>query len=167
MSALSAKRQAFVANYLLDFNATQAAIRAGYSPRSAPITGHRLLNDANVMAALTTGREKQAAQTKITQADVLKMLEREASAGDFANPNNAPHPRYRIAGQDSRDADRQGAGGANRPAAAHQRAVWETSRRRNATGVKLWYTTRIHKNLKRRSRRKSTMARRLAMGHTE
>ena len=89
MSALSAKRQAFVANYLLDFNATQAAIRAGYSPRSAPITGHRLLNDANVMAALATGREKQAAQTKITQDDVLHMLEREATAGDFASPNTA------------------------------------------------------------------------------
>ena len=58
MSALSAKRQAFVANYLLDFNATQAAIRAGYSPRAAKVTGHRLLTDANVMTALAAGKRK-------------------------------------------------------------------------------------------------------------
>ena len=89
MPALSAKRQAFVANYLLDFNATQSAIRAGYSPRAAKVTGHRLLTDANVMSALAAGKEKQAAQTKITQDDVLRMLEREATAGDFANPNTA------------------------------------------------------------------------------
>ena len=89
MPALSAKRQAFVANYLLDFNATQAAIRAGYSPRSAPITGHRLLKDANVITALASAREKREIKTNVTVADVVAMLEREAMAGNMDNPNNA------------------------------------------------------------------------------
>lgn len=41
------KREKFVEEYVKDGNATQAAIRAGYSPKSARVTGHRLLtNDA-------------------------------------------------------------------------------------------------------------------------
>ena len=66
------------------------AIRAGYSPRAAKRDGAPPAStDANVMTALAAGKEKQAAQTKITQDDVLRMLEREATAGDFANPNTA------------------------------------------------------------------------------
>ena len=135
MSALSAKRQAFVAEYLVDFNATQAALRAGYSPRGANVTGHRLLMNPNVMAELATGREKQAAQTQITQSDVLKMLEREATAGDFASPNTARIRAIELLAKIHGMLDRQSAGGTNRPAADHQRAVRKT--RRNATGVKL------------------------------
>ena len=93
-AALSAKRQAFVANYLLDFNATQAAIRAGYSPRTAPITGHRLLKDANVITALASAREKREIKTNVTVADVVAMLEREAMAGNMDNPNNARYSRH-------------------------------------------------------------------------
>ena len=87
MSALSAKRQAFVAEYLVDFNATQAAIRAGYSPRTAKLTGHRLITDDTVLEALTAGRKRQDVQRQITVADVLAMLEREATAGDLSVPN--------------------------------------------------------------------------------
>ena len=91
------------------------------------VTGHRLLTDANVMSALAAGKEKQAAQTKITQDDVLHMLEREATAGDFAKPNTARIRAIELLAKIPRYADRQGAGGANRPAADHQRAVRETS----------------------------------------
>ena len=41
--ALSKKRKAFIEEYLLDFNATQAAIRAGYAERSAGSIGHENL----------------------------------------------------------------------------------------------------------------------------
>lgn len=55
--ALSAKHEAFITEYLKCFNATQAAINAGYSENSAGVTGHRLLKDANISASI---REKMA-----------------------------------------------------------------------------------------------------------
>ena len=73
----------------MDLNATQAAIRAGYSPRTARLTGHRLITDDNVIAELDIARQRRSAQTQITAADVLKMLEREATAGDVDQPNSA------------------------------------------------------------------------------
>ena len=86
---LSAKRQAFVAEYLIDFNATQAAMRAGYSPRTAKLTGHRLITDDNVLAALAEGQQRRATQVQITVAEVMQMLQREATAGDLEQPNAA------------------------------------------------------------------------------
>ncbi len=49
---LTPKQRMFVAEYLVDFNATQAAIRAGYSPDSASVQGSRLLSYANVSGAI-------------------------------------------------------------------------------------------------------------------
>ena len=57
---LSAKRAAFVVEYLVDHNATQAAIRAGYSERSAKMTGSRLMTNDAVKAAVAKASEKQA-----------------------------------------------------------------------------------------------------------
>ena len=49
---LSNKQQAFVTEYLRDFNATQAAIRAGYSENAARGQGSRLLANADISAAI-------------------------------------------------------------------------------------------------------------------
>jgi hypothetical protein len=46
--ALNNKQKVFIAEYLKDFNATQAAIRAGYSERTAYSQGHRLLKHVEV-----------------------------------------------------------------------------------------------------------------------
>ena len=46
--ALNPKQQRFVAEYLVDYNATQAAIRAGYSPHTANEQGSRLLAHASI-----------------------------------------------------------------------------------------------------------------------
>lgn len=46
---LTEKMKLFCQEYSLNPNATQAAIKAGYSPHSAPQTGSRLLNNANVL----------------------------------------------------------------------------------------------------------------------
>jgi phage terminase small subunit len=54
--ALTAKQQLFVAEYLIDLNATQAAIRAGYSAGSAHVNGSRLLSNASVAAAIADGQ---------------------------------------------------------------------------------------------------------------
>jgi phage terminase small subunit len=68
------KHQRFVEEYQIDHNATQAAIRAGYSPRSAKVTGCRLLTDANVIAALELARAKTAERSGITKDRVLAEL---------------------------------------------------------------------------------------------
>ena len=52
------KREAFIREYLIDENATQAAIRAGYSPRTAGQQGYRLLKDAQISTAIEQARSK-------------------------------------------------------------------------------------------------------------
>lgn len=54
---LTPRQQRFVQEYLVDLNATQAAIRAGYSARSAYSTGERLLRNAEVAAAVAAGNQ--------------------------------------------------------------------------------------------------------------
>lgn len=72
--ALDGKRGRFVEEYLIDLNATQAAIRAGYSARSAEVTGHRLLRDAKVAAAIAEAQTERSARTEITADRVLTEL---------------------------------------------------------------------------------------------
>ena len=47
---MTPKQKRFVREYLTDFNATQAAIRAGYSPKGASVQGSRLLANAKVQS---------------------------------------------------------------------------------------------------------------------
>lgn len=72
---LTPKQERFVAEYLVDLNATQAAIRSGYSPKTAEQQGPRLLGNAVVRAAVDAGRAKLIAKTGITQERVLAELE--------------------------------------------------------------------------------------------
>lgn len=70
------KRQRFVEEYLIDLNATRAAERAGYSPKTANEQGARLLADASVQAAIATAVAERSERTKITSDDVLRELAR-------------------------------------------------------------------------------------------
>ncbi len=54
---LTAKQERFVAEYLVDCNATQAAIRAGYSPETAKQQGSRLLTNADIKQAVAAGNQ--------------------------------------------------------------------------------------------------------------
>ena len=49
---MTTKQQLFILEYVKDFNATQAAIRAGYAEGSAAVTGHDLLRNPNVKHAI-------------------------------------------------------------------------------------------------------------------
>jgi len=64
----------FVKEYLVDLNATQAAIRAGYSPKTAKQQGQRLLTRDDVNAALQKEMSKRAKRTEITADKVLEEL---------------------------------------------------------------------------------------------
>jgi len=75
---LSAKQQCFVDEYLIDLNATQAAIRAGYSPKTAKEQASRLLSKANISAAIACAMAERSKRTGITQDRVLTELAKAA-----------------------------------------------------------------------------------------
>lgn len=76
---LNAKQERFVAEYLFDSNATQAAIRAGYSPKTAGQQGERLLKNVEIKAALSVAVAKQQRRTEISADLVLGGLLTEAT----------------------------------------------------------------------------------------
>ena len=72
--SLNTKQRKFVREYLLDLNATQAAIRAGYSRKTSGEIGHRLLKHVEVKKAIRRGMDKAAARYDISQERILKEL---------------------------------------------------------------------------------------------
>lgn len=81
---LTPKQQRFVESYLLDLNATQAAIRAGYSPRTAQVQGTQLLAHPAIMTAINEGKIARSEETRVNAAWVLRRLAEEAEA-DFGD----------------------------------------------------------------------------------
>jgi phage terminase small subunit len=78
--ALTPKQQRFVEEILLDMNATQAAIRAGYSKRTAKEQGAQLLGKAHIRAAIDTAKVKRSERTEIDADWMLQRLVDEAEA---------------------------------------------------------------------------------------
>lgn len=74
MADLTPKQARFVDEYLIDLNATQAAIRAGYSERTANEQGARLLAHVSVKAAIQLRTTERAQETGITAERVLKEI---------------------------------------------------------------------------------------------
>lgn len=73
---LSAKQERFVEEYLVDLNATQAAIRAGYSQRTANEQGARLLANVSIAAAIAEAKQARSERTQVTADRVLLELAR-------------------------------------------------------------------------------------------
>ena len=74
MANLTPKQQRFVEEYLIDLNATQAAIRAGYSPRTANEQGAQNLAKLSVAEAIAEAQAEREERTKIDADYVLKRL---------------------------------------------------------------------------------------------
>ena len=72
MQKLSPKQERFAREYLLDLNATQAAIRAGYSAKTAQEQASRLLSNVMVAARIAELKQERADKVAVTAADVLK-----------------------------------------------------------------------------------------------
>jgi phage terminase small subunit len=72
--ALTPKQERFVAEYLIDLNATQAAIRAGYARSGARTEGARLLADADISAEVAVLMGERAERTAITAERVLQAI---------------------------------------------------------------------------------------------
>lgn len=78
MAKLTPKQQLFVDEYLIDLNATQAAIRAGYSPKTANEQGARLLVNVSISQAIKQAQQERQERTHVTQDMVVKGLLLEA-----------------------------------------------------------------------------------------
>ena len=74
MANLTPKQQRFVEEYLIDLNATQAAIRAGYSEKTAKSIGQENLTKPDIQKAIEEAQSKRAEQTQIDAAYVLRRL---------------------------------------------------------------------------------------------
>lgn len=75
---LMPKQRRFVEEYLLNANATRAAIRAGYSETSARSSASRLLAVPSVARAIETGQEALFQSIRVKQDDVIHRLLRQA-----------------------------------------------------------------------------------------
>lgn len=71
MLKLTPKQQKFCEEYMIDLNATQAAIRAGYSSKGANVTASQLLTKSNISTRVQELKAKRAAKTEITADYVL------------------------------------------------------------------------------------------------
>jgi phage terminase small subunit len=77
---LNDKQRRFVQEYMIDLNATQAAIRAGYSEKTAGSQSFDLLQKPEIQDAISQAKSERASETKIDAAWVLKRLAAEADA---------------------------------------------------------------------------------------
>lgn len=74
MAKLTPKQQVFVDEYLIDLNATQAAIRAGYSEKTAEQMGYQLLQKTSVQSAIEQAMNERQNRTQINADYVLNRL---------------------------------------------------------------------------------------------
>ena len=77
---LTLKQARFAEEYLIDGNATQAAIRAGYSKKAARVIGCQNLTKANIASEIAKARAARSVRTGITADDVVHRLQLLASA---------------------------------------------------------------------------------------
>ena len=91
MKKLTAKQDRFVAEYLIDLNATQAAIRAGYSEKTAYSIGQENLKKPDIASAISAAQAKRAERTEITQdyvlTSIMETMEQRKGTGEHSNPN--------------------------------------------------------------------------------
>lgn len=99
MVKLTEKQKIFAKEYLIDLNATKAAIRAGYSQRTAYSQGQRLLKNVEIQTLISKLMEERSERTEITADRVIQEIAKIAFAdiGNFmswdvdGNINMFPH----------------------------------------------------------------------------
>ena len=95
---LTPKQQQFVREYLIDFNATQAAIRAGYSPKTAQVIGAENIKKPMVAAEIQRLGQKTAQKLEITRESIMQELAAIgfARASDFVRVETEPTTRLGV-----------------------------------------------------------------------
>jgi phage terminase small subunit len=110
VKALSPKQERFITEYLVDLNATQAAIRAGYSEKTAQEQSSRLLSNVMVQQKINAAKQARAERVEIKADTVLKELLKIATSdlrelfdddGKVKDPRDWPdHVSLAVAGID-------------------------------------------------------------------
>jgi len=77
---LTPKQERFIAEYPIDLNATQAALRAGYAKNGVRVTGHRLLTNPNIIEAISKTAHKRAEKLEINARRILLEMLRLATS---------------------------------------------------------------------------------------
>jgi phage terminase small subunit len=90
---LTPKKERFVQEYLVDLNGTQAAIRTGYSKKTAQEQASRLLSNVMVSKAIAEGQAKLAKTVGVTAEKVIAEMARIGFANmqdylDLSDPEN-------------------------------------------------------------------------------
>lgn len=96
---LTPKQQAFVDEFLVDLNQTQAAIRCGYSPKSAPYSARLVMGKAHVRDAIARAMNERAARTKIRADVVLEALVRIALKAESKEDFSAATRGWELVGR--------------------------------------------------------------------
>lgn len=76
MTRLTPKQRRFVEEYLVDLNATQAAIRAGYSEKTAYSIGMENLRKPQIASSIQGAMDRRSDRTTVTQDKVVRELAR-------------------------------------------------------------------------------------------
>lgn len=74
MTTITEKQKRFADEYLKDLNGKQAAIRSGYSPKTAEVQGSRLLSNAKVQAYIGLKQKKLEERTSVTVEWIIERL---------------------------------------------------------------------------------------------
>ena len=97
---LAPKQRLFVAEYMVDLNATQAAIRAGYSIKTANKIGPELLGKTSITEAIAEQLKNREARTLVTADYVIRSLvnvaERCQQAEEVLDRQGNPTGEYRF-----------------------------------------------------------------------
>lgn len=84
---LTAKQERFVKEYLVDLNATQAAIRSGYSVKTANVIGGENLIKPCIAEAIRIEQDKTSNRLEISRETILEDLKRIQNSTETTNPN--------------------------------------------------------------------------------
>lgn len=100
--ALTPKQDMFVREYLIDLNATQAAIRAGYSAKTAGAIGEENLKKPEIAAAIQKAMDKRAEEVDVSAKYVLtgikKLIDRCEQAVPVLDNEGKPTGEWRFEG---------------------------------------------------------------------
>lgn len=99
MSVSDERHERFVEEYIIDRNATQAAIRAGYSPKTAGASGSRLLRNVNIAKAIKDAQQRMSERCKIKADDVLNGISRCTQKAEEAEDYRTALKGYELQGK--------------------------------------------------------------------
>jgi phage terminase small subunit len=87
---MTKKQKRFVEEYLIDLNATQAAIRAGYTPNFANTNANKLLQNTTIQTAIDKAMAERSKRTGVNADRVVLELAKLAfvNVSDFVDPND-------------------------------------------------------------------------------